>query len=516
MPGEAFGSPGYLRLSYALGDDDLVEGVARMQKLLRLTAQRSTRRCATSARCPRRTCTCTSPGRCGTPRWSSSPSATGSCCPTRWSRTGRRSCRRPTRRAGSASSGSTTSPARCCAPRTTYAGWCARPPRTTSRDGGRWLEIQVDPSGYAARFGGITAFTDLVLDAVARRLARDRASGMAVVVAANRTRHPLDARTLARLAAQYAGRGVVGFGLSNDERRGTHRRLRPGLPRSPSAPGCCWCRTAASCSGPERVRTCLDELHADRLGHGVRVAEDPALLERVVGGGVPLEVCPVSNVSLGVYSDLASVPLPAAARRRRDGRARRRRPAAVRFPAGRPVRHHARRPRPRPTTSSPTWPGCRCAPRGRPTWSSSDARRHRRLAGRRRAETWPCRMSRMNRRRLATRGVEPAARAVSSTATSGRTAALPPPTRRPASHGRRASTSRAVTDAAGVGAARRRSPRFPPTASCRDATAPGPDAAQDVGVAPAGIGQRRRADVLRHRAVPIGDVARRVPARRPR
>src|SRR3954468_11170666 len=34
-------------------------------------------------------------------------------------------------------------------------------------DGGRWLEIQVDLSGYAARFGGITAFTDLVLDAVA-------------------------------------------------------------------------------------------------------------------------------------------------------------------------------------------------------------------------------------------------------------------------------------------------------------------------------------------------------------
>src|SRR3954463_3293815 len=33
-------------------------------------------------------------------------------------------------------------------------------------DGGRWLEIQVDPSGYASRFGGITAFTDLVLDAV--------------------------------------------------------------------------------------------------------------------------------------------------------------------------------------------------------------------------------------------------------------------------------------------------------------------------------------------------------------
>ncbi len=34
VPGEAFGSPGYLRLSYALGDDDLVEGIGRLQKLL--------------------------------------------------------------------------------------------------------------------------------------------------------------------------------------------------------------------------------------------------------------------------------------------------------------------------------------------------------------------------------------------------------------------------------------------------------------------------------------------------
>ena len=88
------------------------------------------------------------------------------------------------------------------------------------RDGSRWLEIQVDPSGYAARFGGITAFTDLVLDAVADA-SRDTGLGMALVIAANRTRHPLDARALARLAAQYAGRGVVGFGLSNDERRGS-------------------------------------------------------------------------------------------------------------------------------------------------------------------------------------------------------------------------------------------------------------------------------------------------------
>jgi adenosine deaminase len=175
-------------------------------------------------------------------------------------------------------------------------------------DGSRWLEIQVDPSGYAARFGGITAFTDLVLDAV-REASAATGLGMAVVIAANRTRHPLDARTLARLAAQYAGRGVVGFGLSNDERRGTTSEFAPAFAIAERA-GLMLTPHGGELLGPASVRTCLDDLHADRLGHGVRVVEDPDLLARVVDTGVALEVCPVSNVALGVYSDLTSVPLP--------------------------------------------------------------------------------------------------------------------------------------------------------------------------------------------------------------
>ena len=175
-------------------------------------------------------------------------------------------------------------------------------------DGGRWLEIQVDPSGYAARFDGMTAFLELVLDAVARAGSR---TGLAigVVVAANRTRHPLDARTLARLAAQYADRGVVGFGLSNDERRGTTADFAPAFAIARRA-GLLLAPHGGELLGPDSVRACLDALRADRLGHGVRVAEDPALLERVVAAGVALEVCPVSNVALGVYPDLASVPVP--------------------------------------------------------------------------------------------------------------------------------------------------------------------------------------------------------------
>jgi adenosine deaminase len=176
------------------------------------------------------------------------------------------------------------------------------------RDGGRWLEIQVDPSGYAAKFGGITAFTDLVLDAV-DEASREVGIGMAVVIAANRTRHPLDARTLARLAVQYADRGVVGFGLSNDERRGSTSEFAPAF-RIAERGGLLLTPHGGELAGPDHVRTCVEELHADRLGHGIRAVEDPELLDLVVQRGITLEVCPVSNVALGVYSDLTSVPLP--------------------------------------------------------------------------------------------------------------------------------------------------------------------------------------------------------------
>jgi adenosine deaminase len=176
------------------------------------------------------------------------------------------------------------------------------------RDGGRWLELQVDPSGYGARFGGITAFTELVLDAV-RETSAATGLGMAVVIAANRTRHPLDARTLARLAAQYAGRGVVGFGLSNDERRGVTSEFAPAFAIAERA-GLRLVPHGGELLGPSSVRTCVEALHAQRLGHGVRSAEDAVLLAEIVDRGIALEICPVSNVALGVYSDLTSVPLP--------------------------------------------------------------------------------------------------------------------------------------------------------------------------------------------------------------
>jgi len=176
-------------------------------------------------------------------------------------------------------------------------------------EGSGWLEIQVDPDGYAARFGGITAVLELVLEGAAEARAATGV-GIGVIVAANRTKHPLEARTLARLAGQYAGHGVTGFGLSNDERRGPPYEFARAF-RIAEQAGLLLVPHGGELVGPASVAACLEDLHADRIGHGVRAAEDPALVKRLAAEAVTCEVCPSSNVALGVAPAPAQVPLRA-------------------------------------------------------------------------------------------------------------------------------------------------------------------------------------------------------------
>ncbi len=177
------------------------------------------------------------------------------------------------------------------------------------RDGGGWLEIQVDPSGYAARFGGITAFTDLVLDAV-----RVRVPGRPGWRWPSSS--PPTAPGTRSTPAPWPGspRSTPAAGWSASACRTTSAAARPPTSRarsgSPSGPGCCWCRTAASCSAPTTSRSASTPCTPSGSATASARPRTPRCSTGSSQAGVALEVCPVSNVALGVYSDLTSVPLP--------------------------------------------------------------------------------------------------------------------------------------------------------------------------------------------------------------
>ena len=97
-------------------------------------------------------------------------------------------------------------------------------------------------------------------------------------------------------------------GVSNDERRGVTDEFAPAF-RIAARAGLASMPHSGELLGPTHIAATLDALRPHRIGHGVRAAEDPAVLGRIVDAGIGLEVCPASNVALGVYPTLAQVPL---------------------------------------------------------------------------------------------------------------------------------------------------------------------------------------------------------------
>ena len=141
-----------------------------------------------------------------------------------------------------------------------------------------------------------------------------------MIVAASRMRHPLEARTLARLAAQHAGDGpgeVVGFGLSNDERRGETVGVRAGLRDRPAGRAAARAARAASCWARSVAETLDAHRRPTGSGTGCGRWRTRGCSSGSSSEGVALEVCPASNVSLGVYDARRRRPAARAGRRRR-------------------------------------------------------------------------------------------------------------------------------------------------------------------------------------------------------
>ena len=153
---------------------------------------------------------------------------------------------------------------------------------------------------------------DEVAHALAETLAegqRDLGVTLRLIPDIVRNLEPARADRTLQWALDHRRRGVVALGIAGFERADAAAfrqhfqvAVEEGLHRVAHA---------GETAGPESIRWVLDELHAERIGHGVRSVEDPRLVEELVERQVPLEICPTSNVRLGVAPDFESHPIGA-------------------------------------------------------------------------------------------------------------------------------------------------------------------------------------------------------------
>lgn len=112
----------------------------------------------------------------------------------------------------------------------------------------------------------------------------------------------------ARCAIQGREHGVVALGLGGSEDLFPPELFVDAFERARAA-GLGSYPHAGELAGPRSIWNALRLLHADRIGHGVRAVEDPALVAYLRDQQITLDVCPTSNLSLHVYPSYAAHPL---------------------------------------------------------------------------------------------------------------------------------------------------------------------------------------------------------------
>lgn len=119
---------------------------------------------------------------------------------------------------------------------------------------------------------------------------------------------PEKARETALCAAETAGDFITGFGIAGDEKVGAPKDYLWSFDCAREA-GLRLTAHAGEWGGPDSVRAAIRDLGVGRIGHGVRAIEDLALVDEMAERGTVLEVCPGSNVTLGIYPDFRRHPI---------------------------------------------------------------------------------------------------------------------------------------------------------------------------------------------------------------
>ena len=140
------------------------------------------------------------------------------------------------------------------------------------------------------------------------RASRDCGIGWSLIADINREHGPAAGMSRLRQVANFRNRGVIGIGLGGREKEFPAGPFEE-VYREAARIGLFCTAHAGEADGPASVRAALERLHVRRIGHGVRVLEDPAVVELLRQSQIPLEVCITSNVMTGVVRSLKDHPV---------------------------------------------------------------------------------------------------------------------------------------------------------------------------------------------------------------
>ena len=176
-----------------------------------------------------------------------------------------------------------------------------------AREGAVYAEIFCSPERASQRGMSYAEWLAGLLDGVERARREFGIEGRVIIIC---IRHlgPERALKMAQDMVAEPHPLVVGFGMGGDEAKFTPADFAPAY-RLVADKGLGCTVHAGEVCGPESVWAALQALPVTRIGHGVRSIEDPVLVAELARRGTVLEVCPGSNIALGLYPDRARHPL---------------------------------------------------------------------------------------------------------------------------------------------------------------------------------------------------------------
>ncbi|MGH8988644.1 MAG: adenosine deaminase [Acidimicrobiales bacterium] len=172
-------------------------------------------------------------------------------------------------------------------------------------------DVIFNPTHWPAWHDDLEAFVAR-LDAGLSAGEEDFGVTAALCLSLKRTQPPAESVELVDWLLSTRPRRIVALSVDGNEAAAgpTADRFAPLFARA-RAEGLRTCAHAGESSGPDGVRDVVERLHVERVDHGVRALEDPLLVAALARTGMPLDVCPTSNVRLGVAPSLADHPIEA-------------------------------------------------------------------------------------------------------------------------------------------------------------------------------------------------------------